>query len=71
MEPLTNAECMKRMLAKVPPDCDRAIVIYPTGDQTSCAWYGMPAESVVRHLYQIADEIVGQRCMPSQQQRLT
>lgn len=53
-----------RLLAKVPADADRAVVIFPEGKQTAVQWIGMTAEQVAELLYQMADEIVDRRIPP-------
>ena len=42
-------------------DWDRAIVIFPRGEQSSCRFVGMTAEQCAEMLYRVADEVVRQR----------
>ena len=43
---------------------DRAIVVYPIGQQSGVRFIGMSAEQAAEMLYRCADEIVRQ-CVPS------
>lgn len=53
---------LAQILAAIPGDADRVIVIYPCADgQSACRWFGMSAEQVASTLYQMADGVVEQR----------
>jgi hypothetical protein len=59
---MSPEEAVRLLLARA-EGADRVVLLYPRGDQTACAWYGMSAEQAAEHLYQCADEIVRQ-CVP-------
>lgn len=53
-------------LADIPDDCERVVVIYPTGKtgEYACRWAGISAEQAASCLYQMADFIVDQKIPP-------
>lgn len=52
----------ERLLATVPLDSDRCVVIFPAEDgQTAIRWHGITAKQLAEILYQCADGVVEQR----------
>jgi hypothetical protein len=53
------------LLAKLPPNENIVIVIYPEhGCVYTCQWQGMSAENVARTLYAMADRVVNEKIPP-------